>query len=97
MIKYFEHNDNYYVAHDKESCVKFIVDNSEETHEEVLENLQEVSEDTRFDYFVVENLESLGFSSGVYARLHNVSLKEIYTIIYQSESKLPIQVVYEEC
>ena len=84
QIKYFEYDGEYFVAEDKERP------------EEIAEYVNEVSEDIELDNFIVEGLMSLGFSDAVYAEIHNVSLKEIYTLIYQSESELPLQLVYQE-
>lgn len=96
QIKYFEYDGEYFVAEDKESCVQYISETIGEKSEEIAEYVVEVSEDTELDNFLVEGLMSLGFSDAVYAEIHNASLKEIYTLIYKSESELPLQLVYQE-
>lgn len=96
-VKYFEYGDEYYAAEDIESCIQFISECEGEEPEEIAKFLSEVSKDTEISSFILENLESLGFSSAVYAEFHNVSLEEIYTLIYKAdgEGELPLQLVFE--
>lgn len=97
-VKYYEYADEYYVAKDKESCIQFISKCEGEDPEEIANSIRQVSKDFEINPFVLESLESLGFSSAVYAELHNVTLEEIYTIIYKprGEVELPLQIVYQE-
>nr|DAY41710.1 MAG TPA: hypothetical protein [Caudoviricetes sp.] len=95
QIKYFEYDGEYFVAEDKESCINLISTTYEIESEEIAKYVNEVSENTELDSFVVEGLMSLGFSDSVYAEFHYVSLKEIYTLIYHLEAKLPLQIVYQ--
>ena len=96
-VKYFEYGDEYFAAVDKESCIKFISEFEDEEPEEIAEIVKQVSKDLKLDSFLLENIESVGFSSAVYVEFHNVSLEEIYTLIYKAggDGELPLQLVFE--
>lgn len=94
-VKYYEYADEYYVAEDKESCIQFISECEGEELKEIAKSIRQVSKDFELDSFVLESLEELGFSSAVYAEIHNVTLEEIYTLVYKSEKELPLQIVYQ--
>lgn len=97
-VKYFEYDGEYFVARDKESCIQLISECNGEKQEDIAGALIEVSKDVEIHKFFIENLESFGFNSSTYAEIHNVSLEEIYKIIYKSEEEieLPFQLVYQD-
>lgn len=94
QVEYFRLDDEYYVALGRESCINFILQETDALcYSEIDSVLEKVSPDTLIYNYIIESTEYKGLNCSV--NFDVVTLQEIYEKLYDKSSDLPLQIVFD--
>lgn len=94
QVEYFRLDDEYYVALSRESCINFILQGNDDLYYSEIDSiLEKVSPDTLIYSYIIESTEYKGLTCSV--NFDVVTLQEIYENLFDKDSDLPLQIVFD--